>query len=100
MTIKIRAANDVQQTHYGSVIDASKCGLKIRVKRFFPRQAVLILSLPFPTRFREYDPLNGEYHTYARIIYSKKFAPDDFEIGVKLLSNNLPVNLNPFSLEE
>jgi hypothetical protein len=100
VTIKVRDASDVEQIHDGCVIDASKCGLKVRVKRFFPRQAVLILSLPFPTRFREYNPLDGEYHTYARIVYSKKFAPDDFEIGVKLLHTGLPVNLRPFSSDE
>jgi hypothetical protein len=100
VTIKVRDANDVEQIHYGHVIDASKCGLKIRVKRFFPRQTVLFLSIPFPTRFREFNPLNGEYHTYAMIVHSKKFALDDFEIGVKLLHNKLPENLKPFRCDD
>lgn len=97
VTIKVRDANDVEQTHEGCVIDASRCGLKIRVKRFFPRQAILLLALPFPTRFREYNLFSGEYHTYAFVVYSKKFAPADFEIGVSLLHNHLPVNFKPFT---
>ena len=97
VTIQVRDANAVEQTYEGRVVDASSSGMKIRVKKFFARQTVLLLALPLPARFREYSLASETYHTYATIVHSKKYAPDDFEIGVKLLHNKPPANFKPFT---
>lgn len=97
VTIRIRETNAIEQTYEGRVVDASSCGMKIRVKRFFPRRTVLFLALPLPLRFREHSLTSEIYYTYATIVHSKKFAADDFEIGVKLLHNKPPDNLKPFA---
>ena len=97
VTIKVRDANDVEQLYEGRVVDASSTGMKIRVKRFIRRQTVLFLTLPFPTRFRACSLMSETYHAYAIVVHSKKFAADDFEIGVKLLPNKPSANFKPFT---
>lgn len=94
--IKIRDDENVEQTHQGEVIDASKYGLKIKVDRFYRRQTVLLLTLCFPLKFRAYSFASEYYRTYATVVYSKKYGPEDFEIGVRLLHDQIPLDFEPF----
>jgi hypothetical protein len=96
VTICTRDAAGNEHTYQGQVIDASKCGLRIRINCFIRREAILFLTLPFPSRLRAYDFLADLYHTYGVVVHSKRFGPEDFELGVRLLHNNIPAHVEPF----
>src|ERR1044071_2532610 len=90
VTIRFRDADRHEQTCRGQVVDASKSGLRIKVDRFFRREAVLYLTLHFPERLRANQVGTENYHTYAVVAHWKKYSAEDFEIGVKLLHDKIP----------
>ena len=47
VTIQVRDANAVEQVYEGRVVDASSCGMKIRVKKFFARLHLLVFKWQF-----------------------------------------------------
>jgi hypothetical protein len=100
VTIKIREGDGKETLYQGQVIDASKYGLKIKTSKFFQKETVILLTLAFPYRFREYDFFSDRYHTYAAVVHTKRFGTNDFEMGVRLLHNQVPSGFEPFSLAD
>jgi hypothetical protein len=100
VSIRVRDAAQNEYTYRGEVIDASKCGMRIKVDRFFRRESVVFLTMHFPNRLREYDWLTDVYNAYAVVVHSKKFGPEDFEIGVRLMHDKIPAHTAPFIVEE
>lgn len=97
VTIRFRDADDDEQLCRGEVVDASKCGLRIKVDRYFKREATVFLTLHFPERLRAHERGSENYPVDAVVVHTKKYGPDDFEIGVKFLPDKMPGNASPLN---
>lgn len=92
VAIHVCDAGDNEYTCQGQVVDASKRGMRIKVDRFFRRESIVLLKLRYPFRLRSYDWFSDYYQAYAIVVHMKKFGPEDFEIGVRLLHDKIPAN--------
>src|ERR1700754_3433627 len=90
VSVYFRDADHHEHLCHGQVVDASNAGLRIKVDRYFKRDAFLFLTLHFPERLRIYQRGSENYHTYAVVAHMKKYGPDDFEIGVNFLRDKIP----------